>query len=116
MCKELSKHYGRTSDATHYDYFKHEDNSLYFRGRDESLINEDGKLTTFGRLTSIPGKNRLRDLGFDIRVGKVAARQAVILSKAKEEMSFKYDVANADDIELQEITKNATRSTENLIT
>ena len=33
----------------------------------------------------------------------------------EEELPSTSDVANADDIELQEITENASRSTENLI-
>ena len=37
-----------------------------------------------------------------------------MLNKAEEELPSTSDVAKADDIELQEITKNAARSTENL--
>ena len=37
-----------------------------------------------------------------------------MLHKAKEEMPSTSDVANVDDIELQEITENVARSTENL--
>ena len=48
LYKELSKHHSRISDATHYDNFRHKGRQLYFRGRDESLTNEDGKLRTFG--------------------------------------------------------------------
>ena len=51
-------------------------------------------------------------MGFD---GRPTPRQAVALNKAEEEMSSTSDVARADDIELQEITENVARSTENLI-
>ena len=61
-------------------------------------------------------KKRLCDLGFDIPTGKVTARQAVMLNRVEEELLSVSDVAKADDIELQEITKNATKSTEDLIT
>ena len=61
------------------------------------------------------GKNRLCNLGFDIPRGKVTAQQAVLLNRVEEELPSTSDVANADDIELQEITENASRSTENLI-
>ena len=88
---------------------------LYFKGRDKPLTNEDGKLKAFGKLKSILGKNRLFNLGFDVPSGKLTSQQAVILNKAEEEMPSTSDVANADDIELQEITKNEARSTENLI-
>ena len=37
LYEELSKHYKRTSGATHYDNFRHEGKRLYFRGRDKPL-------------------------------------------------------------------------------
>ena len=62
-------------------------------------------------IAGILGKNRLRNLGFDIPRGKLTARQAVMLNKAQEELPSESDIAKADDIELQEIAKN----TEDLI-
>ena len=115
LYKELSKHYNGTSDATHYDNFRREGRQLYFKGRDEPLTNEDGKLKTFGKLKSILSKNRLRNLGFGVSCGKLTPQQSVILSKIKEEMPSTSNVAKADDIKLQEITYNTARSTENLI-
>ena len=41
-------------------------------------------------------------------------QQATELNKAEEELPSVSDVANADDIELQEITENVARSMENL--
>ena len=46
---------------------------------------------------------------------KVTAQQAVMLNRVEEEMPSAFDVAEADDIELQEITENAARSMKNLI-
>ena len=63
----------------------------------------------------ILGKNRLCRLGFNIPVGKLTARQAVMLNKAAEELPSKSDITRADDIELQEIAEKATKSTEDLI-
>ena len=56
----------------------------------------------------ILGKNRLCRLGFNIPVGKVTARQAVILNKAAEELPSASDITKADDIELQEIAEEAS--------
>ena len=56
----------------------------------------------------ILGKNRLRRLGFNIPVGKVTARQAVMLNKAAEELPSESDITKADDIELQEIVERAS--------
>ena len=59
-------------------------------------------------LAGILGKNRLRRLGFNIPVGIVTARQAVILNKAIEELPSESDITGADDIELQEIAEKAS--------
>ena len=40
-------------------------------------------------------------------VGKVTARQAVMLNKAHEELPSEFDITKADDIELQEIAEKA---------
>ena len=59
-------------------------------------------------LADILGKNRLRRLGFNIPVGKVTARQAVMLNKAAKELPSASDITKADDIELQEIAEKAS--------
>ena len=59
-------------------------------------------------LANILGKNRLRNLGFDIRRGKVTARQAIMLNKAAEELPSESDITKADDTELQEIVEKAS--------
>ena len=110
MYNELSKHYNRTSYATHYDNFRCEGKQLYFKGRDEPLTNEDRRLRKFSKLKSIPGQNRIRNLGFDVPKGATVQ----VLNKAKEELHSMSDIAKADDIELQEIMENASRSMENL--
>ena len=53
-------------------------------------------------LADILSKNRLHRLGFNIPVGKVTARQAVMLNKAAEELPSESDITRADDIELKE--------------
>ena len=59
-------------------------------------------------LADILGKNRPRRLGFNIPVGKVTARRAVMLNKAAEELPSESDITGADDIELQEIAEKAS--------
>ena len=59
-------------------------------------------------LAAILGKNRLRRLGFNIPVGHITARQAVMLNKAAEELPSESDITGADDIELQEIAEKAS--------
>ena len=59
-------------------------------------------------LADILGKNRLRRLGFNITVGCITARQAVMLNKAAEELPSESDITKADDIELQQIAEKAS--------
>ena len=59
-------------------------------------------------LEDILGKNRLCRLGFNIPVGKLTARQAVMLNKAAEELPSESDITRADDIELQVIAEKAS--------
>ena len=79
------------------------------------LRTKDGMLRSTSEIANILGKNRTRKLGFQIPKGKVTAQQAVMLNGVEEELPSTSDVANADDIELQDIMENASRSTENLI-
>ena len=60
-------------------------------------------------------KNILRNLGFGIPKGKLTARQAVMLNRVKEELPSTFDITKVDDIELQEIVENASKSMEDLI-
>ena len=79
-------------------------NYIYYIGSRKPLTTE-GKLKSVGMIANILGKNRLRRLGFNIPVGKLMARQAVMLNKAAEELSSESDITGADDIELQEIAE-----------
>ena len=65
-------------------------------------------MKSIGMIADILGKNRLRRLGFNIPVGKVTARQAIMLKKAAEELPSESDITKADDIELQEIAEKAS--------
>ena len=59
-------------------------------------------------IADILGKNRLRRLGFKIPVGRITARQAIMLNKAAEELPSESDITKADDIELPEIVEKAS--------
>ena len=107
LYKRLSENVGETPELFHYDYFKLEGGELYYIGSRKPLTTE-GKLKSVGMLADILGKNRLRRLGFNIPVGKLTARQAVMLNKAAEELPSESDITKADDIELQEIAEEAS--------
>ena len=107
LYKRLSENIGETPELFHYDYFKLEGRELYYIGSRKPLTTE-GKLKPVGMLADILGKNRLCRLGFNIPVGKLTARQAVMLNKAAEELPSESDITKADDIELQEIVGKAS--------
>ena len=107
LYKRLSENIGETPELFHYDYFKLEGRELYYIGSRKPLTAE-GKLKPVGMLADILGKNRLRRLDFNIPVGKLTVRQAVMLNKAAEELPSECDITKADDIELQEIVEKAS--------
>ena len=107
LYKRLSENIGETPELFHYDYFKLEGGELYYIGSRKPLTTE-GKLKSVRMLADILGKNRLCRLGFNIPVGRITARQAVMLNKAAEELPSESDITKADDIELQEIAENAS--------
>ena len=115
LYKKLSENIGETPEEFNFDYFRLEGGELYYRGNRKPLTYGEGKPKSVGEIVEILGKNRLRNLGFDIPKGKLTTRQAVMLNKVKEELPSTSDITKADDTELQEITENASKSTEDLI-
>ena len=111
----LSEETGQTKEAFLFNNFKYIFGKLYYKGKSEPLSTKWGKLRSFGEIKKILTKERLREFGFDIPKDKVMAQQVLILNRVEEEMPSTFDIARADNIELQEITENAVRSTENLI-
>ena len=106
LYKKLSENIGKTPELFHYDYFKLEGRELYYIGSRKPLTTE-GKLKLVGMLADILDKNRLHRLGFNIPVGHITAWQAVMLTKAAEELPSESDITRADDIKLQEIAEKA---------
>ena len=106
LSKKISENIGETPELFHYDYFKLEGGELYYIDSRKPLTTE-GKLKSVGMLVDILGKNRLCRLGFNIPVGPITARQAIMLNKAAEELPSESDITKADDIELQKIAEKA---------
>ena len=107
LYKKISENIGETPELFHYDYFKLKGRELYYIGSRKPLTTE-GKIKSVGMLVDILGKNRLCRLGFNIPVGPIIARQAIMLNKAAEELPSESDVTKADDIELQKIAEKAS--------
>ena len=102
----ISESMSKTSEAFHLDYFELRNGELYYKGKSAHLANKRGKPRSVGTIVEILGKEGLRDLGFDIPMGKVTAQQAIMLNRVEEKLPSASDVAKADDIEFQEIAKS----------
>ena len=91
LYRKVSENIDETPELFHYNYFKLEGGELYYIGNRKPLMTE-GKLKSVGMLADILGKNRLCRLGFNIPVGCITAQQAVMLSKAAEELPSESDI------------------------
>ena len=80
LYKKLTENLGQTPEKIHFDYFDFRGGEQYYRGKNKPLMTKE-KLKSVGTIADILGKNRLRNLGFDIPRGKLTAQQAVMLSK-----------------------------------
>ena len=87
---------------------------MYYKDKPTPLTNK-GKLKEIETTADILGKERLCNLGLDIPKGKLTTHQAVMLNRMKEELPSMSDITKVDNIELQEITENISKSTEDLI-
>ena len=107
LYQKLSESMESTSEAFHFHYFDLRDGELYYyRGKREPLMYRGGKLKMVKQIVKILGKNRLRNLGFDITTGKVTAQEAVMLNRMEEllsESDITKQLTKADDTEPQEI-------------
>ena len=106
LYKRLSENIGETPEVFHYNYFKLEGGEPYHIGSRKPLTIER-KLKSVGMIADILGKNRLLRLGFNIPVGPLTARQAIMLNEAAEELPSESDITGVDDIELQKIAEKA---------
>ena len=97
LYRKLSENIDETPEPFHYDYFKLKGGELYYIDNRRPLTTEE-KLKSVGMIADILGKNRLRRLGFNIPVGKITAREAVMLNKVKKELPSESDITKADDI------------------
>ena len=80
LYRKLSENIVQNPEDFHYDYFEIRKGRLYYENTNRPLTTKDGILRSACEIADILGKNRLRNLGFDVPWGKVTARQAVLLN------------------------------------
>ena len=114
LYENLSEAIGKTSEALHYDLFKIKGKDLYFRELSKPLTWK-GSLKAAGTIAGILGKERLRQIGFEIPKGRITARQAVLLNKVKDELPSASAIDRANGIELQELTERTITASKDLL-
>ena len=82
------------------------DGRLYYRGK--PLMNRDGKLKTIGVIEDTLGIRGLREMGYNITKTNLKPRFVLDLLEKQAKLPSSSEIAKAEDIELEEITENAS--------
>ena len=85
------------------------DGRLYYKGK--PLMNRNGELKTIGIIADTLGIRGLQEMGYNITKTNLKPRFVLDLLEKQAELPSSSEIANADEIELEEIVK----STEDLI-
>ena len=85
------------------------DGRLYYKGK--PLMNRNGQLKTIGVIVDTSGIRGLREMGYNITKTTLKPRFVLDLLEKQAELPSSSEIANVDEIELEEIAK----STEDLI-
>ena len=114
LYKRLSGGNDEPPGTIDFHNFDLKNGQLYYKDNVNPLTTKKRMLREVGVLADIFGKEGLRDLGFDVPVGKITAHQFMASYRAGSQLPSASDITRADDIELQETAEKASRSIENL--
>ena len=114
LYKRLSGSDGEPLGIISFHNFDLRNGQLYYKDNVNPLTTKKWMLRGVGVLVDRLDKEGLRDLGFDVPVGKITARQFMASYRVGSQLPSTSDITRADDIELQEIAEKALRSIENL--
>ena len=115
LYETLSKLLPRNSEEIDFEKFEISCGELYYKHEtSKTPLTSKGELKMAERVAEILRKRRLHEMGFDIPAGPMSPQKYIVLNRLEEELPSVSDLDKVDDIELQEMGKNATRSIENL--
>ena len=105
LYKRLSGSDDEPPGTINFHNFDLRNGQLYYKDNVNPLTTKKWELRRVGVLVDRLGKEGLRDLGFDVPVGKITACQFMASYRVGSQLPFASDIAKADDIELQEIAE-----------
>ena len=114
LYKRLSGSDDEPPGTINFHNFDLRNGQLYYKDNVNPLTTKKWALRGVGVLADRLGKEGLRNLGFDVPVGKITAHQFMASYRVGSQLPSMSDITGANDIELQEIAENASRSIENL--
>ena len=114
LYKRLSGSDDEPLETIDFHNFALRNGQLHYKDNVNPLTTKKRMLRGVGVLVDRLGKEGLRDLGFDVPVGRITAHQFMASYRAGPQLPSTSDITRADDIELQEIAEKASRSIENL--
>ena len=114
LYKRLSGSNDEPLGTINFHNFDLRNGQLYYKDNVNPLTTKQRMLRGVGVLADRLGKEGFRDLGFDVPVGCITACQFMASYRVGSQLPSISDITGADDIELQEIAKKASRSIENL--
>ena len=84
------------------------DGRLYYKGK--PLVNRNGELKTIGVIADTLGIRGLREMGYNITKTNLKPRFVLDLLEKQAELPSSSEIANVDEIELEEIAKSTEDS------
>ena len=112
----LSERLQQNSEEINFNKFEISRGELYYKdATSKTPLTSKEELKLAESIVKILGKKRLCEMGFGIPVGPMSPWEYVVLNRLEEELPSVSDVNKADEIELQEITESAKKSTDDLI-
>ena len=112
LYKILFERLQQDSEGTDFKKFEISHGELYYKDvTSKAPLTSKGYLKVVQRISDILGKGRICDLGFDITVGPMSLRKYLALNRLEGELPSASEVDKTYEIELQEITKKAAKST-----
>ena len=106
LYKRLSGSDNESLRRLNFHNFDLRNRQLYYKDKSNPSTIKKWMLRAVGILADKLGKEGLCDLGFDVPVGKITAHQFMASYRARNQLPSVSDIANAEDTDLQDLSRN----------